>query len=152
MQYKCKYTCTYIAVFFHSDCIQHIPRESCKRELPKYIDISFLELKYLKHYISLYIWKVCTQQLESLESSLFQYWFTWFTMGKNTAGACTTSAASAPQRDHHGEEGHRGASQEGTEIVFFAPDLLENHVKIMGPRLIENHGTEINRTFMGKYG
>ena len=65
-------------------------------------------------------------------------------MGKNTAGACTTSAASAPQRDHHGEEGHRGASQEGhrgasqegTEIVFFAPDLLENHVKI----------------FMGKYG
>jgi hypothetical protein len=55
-------------------------------------------------------------------------------MGKNTAGACTT--ASAPQRDHHGEEGHRGASQEGTEIVFFAPALLENHVKI----------------FMGKYG
>ena len=28
-------------------------------------------------------------------------------------GACTTSAASATQRDQHGEEGRRGASQEG---------------------------------------
>ena len=44
MQYKY----TYIDAFFNSDCIQHIPGESCKRELPKYIDIPFLELKYLK--------------------------------------------------------------------------------------------------------
>ena len=144
MQYKCKYTCTYIAVFFHSDCIQHIPRESCKRELPKYIDISFLELKYLKHYI--------------FEKSALNNWSPWsphcFSIDSPDSPWEKIPQAPAPQ----------ALQVPPSETTMVKKDIVVPRKK--APRLFfsrrtcwkimwkscENHGTEINRTFTGKYG
>ena len=147
MQYKCKYTCTYIAVFFHSDCIQHIPRESCKRELPKYIDISFLELKYLKHYI--------------FEKSALNNWSPW---SPHCFSIDSPDSPDSPWGKIPQAPAPQALQVPPSETTMVKKDIVVPRKK--APRLFfsrrtcwkimwkscENHGTEINRTFTGKYG